>query len=87
MTSISATSSGGYLSPLQQLQAELQSEVNSGTIGLSDQGALSSALKGCFPSLTNECPSCGPAVDRPSGCAGNPAIAAALIHQISLGRV
>jgi len=43
MTSISATS-GSYQSPLQLLQAELQSEVNSGTVSSSDQGALSSAL-------------------------------------------
>jgi hypothetical protein len=51
MTSISATSSGGYLSPLQQLQAELQSEVNSGAISSSDQGALSSALSDINSSL------------------------------------
>ena len=41
MTSISATSGSAYLSPLQQLQAELQSEVNSGAISSSDQSALS----------------------------------------------
>ncbi|MGH6705128.1 MAG: hypothetical protein ACREC2_14590 [Bradyrhizobium sp.] len=51
MISISATSSGGYLSPLQQLQAELQSEVNSGAISSSDQGALSSALSDINSSL------------------------------------
>ena len=51
MTSISATSGGGYLSPLQQLQAELQSEVNSGAISSSDQSALSSALTDINSSL------------------------------------
>jgi hypothetical protein len=32
MTSISATSNPSYQSPLQKLQAELQSEVTSGTV-------------------------------------------------------
>jgi hypothetical protein len=44
MTSISAISSSNYQSPLQKLQDELQAEINSGTIGSSDQDALSSAL-------------------------------------------
>jgi len=51
MTSITAASSNNYLSPLQQLQAELQSEVNSGAITTSDQAALSSALKDIGSSL------------------------------------
>jgi hypothetical protein len=51
MTSISATSSSSYLSPLQKLQDELQSEVNSGAIGSSDQSALSSALTDISSSL------------------------------------
>ena len=51
MTSITAASSNNYLSPLQQLQAELQSEVNSGAITSSDQTALSSALKDISSSL------------------------------------
>jgi len=50
MTSI-APSSNNYLSPLQQLQATLQSEVNSGAISSSDQGALSSALTDINSSL------------------------------------
>jgi hypothetical protein len=50
MTSI-APSSNNYLSPLQQLQAALQSEVNSGAISSSDQGALSSALTDINSSL------------------------------------
>jgi hypothetical protein len=44
MTSISAISANTYLSPLQRLQDELQSEVSAGTISSSDQTALSSAL-------------------------------------------
>jgi hypothetical protein len=44
MTSISAASAQTYQSPLQKLQDELQSEVNSGAIKSSDQDALTSAL-------------------------------------------
>jgi len=44
MTSIAAASGSNYLTPLQKLQAELQSEINSGAINSSDQTALSSAL-------------------------------------------
>jgi hypothetical protein len=44
MTAISAASGSSYQSPLQRLQDELQSEVNSGAITSSDQDALSSAL-------------------------------------------
>jgi hypothetical protein len=53
MTSITAASSNNYLSPLQQLQAELQSEVNSGAITSPDQAALSSALNDIGSSLQN----------------------------------
>jgi hypothetical protein len=51
MTSISATSSSTYQSPLQKLQDELQAELNSGAIGTSDQDALSSALTDIDSSL------------------------------------
>lgn len=51
MTSISAASANTYQSPLQKLQAELQSEVTSGAIGSSDQDALSSALTDIDSSL------------------------------------
>ena len=44
MTSISAASAQTYQSPLQKLQDELLSEVNSGAIKSSDQDALASAL-------------------------------------------
>lgn len=51
MTSISAASANVHQSPLQRLQAELQSEVSSGTISSSDQDALSSALSDIDSSL------------------------------------
>jgi hypothetical protein len=51
MTSISVTSGSNYLSPLQLLSNELQTEVNSGAISSSDQGALSSALTDINSSL------------------------------------
>jgi hypothetical protein len=51
MTSISATSGSNYQSPLQQLEAELQAEVNSGAVSSSDQNALSSALTDINASL------------------------------------
>jgi len=44
MTSISAASTNTYQSPLQKLQDELLSEVNSGAIDSSDKDALSAAL-------------------------------------------
>ena len=44
MTSISAASAQSYQSPLQKLQNELLSEVNSGVISSSDKDALSSVL-------------------------------------------
>jgi hypothetical protein len=44
MTAISAASGSSYQSPLQRLQDELQSEINSGAINSSDQDTLSSAL-------------------------------------------
>ena len=50
MTSISATSSSVYQSPLQKLQDELQTEIY-GAIGSSDQDALSSALTDIDTSL------------------------------------
>ena len=51
MTAISATSGNSYQSPLQQLQAQLQAEVNSGAVSSSDQDALSSALTDINSSL------------------------------------
>src|ERR1700749_4665904 len=54
MSSISAASNSNYLTPQQQLQAELQQEIDSGTIGSSDQGALSSALNDISSSLQSD---------------------------------
>src|SRR6202035_2340271 len=51
MTSIAATSSSAYLTPLQKLQNELQTEVSSGAVNSSDQTALSSALTDINSSL------------------------------------
>src|ERR1700676_1541344 len=51
MTSISTTSSSAYLTPLQKLQNELQTEVSSGAVNSSDQAALSSALTDINSSL------------------------------------
>src|ERR1700730_3463403 len=51
MTSISATSSPTYQSPLQRLQDELQTEVSSGAIGSSEQSAVASALNDIDSSL------------------------------------
>ena len=49
MSSISAlstsTTSSTYQTPLQKLEAELQTEVSNGTISSSDESALSSALQ------------------------------------------
>jgi hypothetical protein len=54
MTSIAATGTASYQSPLQKLQAELQSEVSSGAISSTDQGALSSALTDIDSSLQSQ---------------------------------
>jgi hypothetical protein len=51
MTSISATSGNTYLSPLQQLQDQLQTDVSSGAVASTDQSALSSALTDINSSL------------------------------------
>jgi hypothetical protein len=50
MTSIAATTTG-YLSPLDRLQNELQSEVSSGAISSADQTVLSTALDSIDQSL------------------------------------
>jgi flagellar hook-basal body complex protein FliE len=66
MTSISAISSSNYQSPLQKLQDELQAEINSGTIGSSDQDALSSALTDIDSSLQSSRASDSAGGTRPS---------------------
>ena len=66
MTSISAISSSNYQSPLQKLQDELQAEISSGTIGSSDQDALSSALTDIDSSLQSSRASDSAGGTRPS---------------------
>jgi hypothetical protein len=66
MTSISAASSSSYLSPLQQLQKELQSEVSAGKISSSDQDALSSALTDIDTALQSSRASDASSGTRPS---------------------
>ena len=66
MTSISSISSSTYQSPLQKLQDELQAEINSGTIGSSDQDALSSALTDIDSSLQSSRASDSAGGTRPS---------------------
>jgi len=65
MSSVSSLGSSQYTysSPLQQLEAELQSEVSAGTVSSSDQSALSSALTSINSSLT---------ADQSSQTAGSP---------------
>jgi hypothetical protein len=67
MSSISATSSNSYQSPLQKLQDQLQAEVNSGTISSTDQNALSSALTDITSSLQSNS-----ATDSSSGANASP---------------
>ncbi|WP_027584437.1 hypothetical protein [Bradyrhizobium sp. Ai1a-2] len=67
MTAISAASGSTYQSPLQRLQDELQSEINSGAVSSSDQDALSSALTDIDASMQ-----AGRASDQPSGTRPSP---------------
>jgi len=61
MSSVSSLGSSQYTytSPLQQLEAELQSEVSDGTVSSSDGSALSSALTSINNSLTADQSSSG----------------------------
>jgi len=54
LSSISFSSSSQHTSPLQRLQNELTSEVQSGQISASDQSALSAALSSIYASLQAE---------------------------------
>src|SRR5580704_5601113 len=86
MTSISAAYSN-TLTPLQQLQDQLQAEVNSGAISSSDQGALSSALNDINSSLQSN-PPAAPA----SGTSSSPAdlkskIDSLIANEVSSGKL
>ena len=85
MTSISAAYSN-TLTPLQQLQDQLQADVNSGAISSSDQGALSSALNDINSSLQSN-PPAAPA----SGTSSSPAdlkskIDSLIANEVSSGK-
>jgi hypothetical protein len=54
MTSISASSSSAYLTPLQKLQQALQAELTSGKVNAADSDALSSALAEIDKSLSSD---------------------------------
>jgi hypothetical protein len=82
MTSISAASSSNYQSPLQKLQDELQSEVDSGAINSSDQAALSSALTDINASLQS-----GSASDPASGANASPGDLKSKIDNLIAGEV
>ena len=82
MTSISAASASNYQSPLQKLQDELQSEVNSGAIDPSDQAALSSALNDINSSLRD-----GSAGDPASGANASPGDLKSKIDNLIAGEV
>ena len=66
MTSIAPTGTAGYPSPLDRLQAELQSEVASGSISSTDQSALSTALDDIDQSLQADRTNGGQASGPPS---------------------
>ena len=66
MTSISAASVNTYQSPLQKLQNELLSEVNSGAISSSDKDALAAALTDIDSSLQSSRASDQASGTRPS---------------------
>src|ERR1700676_4087823 len=82
MTSISAPSSSTYMSPLQKLQNELQSEVSSGAISSSDQTALSSALKDITSSLQS-----GGSSDQSGGSQSAPGSLKSKIDTLIAGEV
>src|SRR5258708_39205865 len=67
MSSISATTSSTFTSPLHKLQDQLQAEVNSGAVSSSDQSALSSALNDINSSLQS-----GSASDSSGGSNSSP---------------
>src|SRR6266705_3831520 len=82
MTSITAISNSNYQSPLQKLQDELQAEINSGTIGSSDQDALSSALTDIDSSLQSS-----RASDQTSGTKPSPSDLKSKIDDLIAGEV
>jgi hypothetical protein len=82
MTSISLLSNSTYQSPLQRLQDELQSEVNSGAVSSSDQDALSSALNDIDSQLQSS-----QASDQASGTRPSPGDLKSKIDDLIAGEV
>jgi hypothetical protein len=82
MTSISAASAQSYQSPLQKLQNELLSEVNSGVISSSDKDALSAALTDIDSSLQSS-----RASDQASGTKPSPEDLKSKIDDLISGEV
>src|SRR4051812_47776773 len=87
MTSISATGSSGYTSPLQLLQKELQSEVSAGKISSSDQDALASALTDIDSSLQSSRASDQSSGARPSSDAMKSKIDDLIAGEVSSGKL
>src|SRR6266704_1014149 len=82
MTSISAASVNTYQSPLQKLQDELLSEVNSGAISSSDKDALSAALTDIDSSMQSS-----RASDQASGTRPSPGDLKSKIDDLIKGEV
>jgi hypothetical protein len=82
MTSISAAATNTYQSPLQKLQDELQSEVNSGAVNSSDKDALSAALTDIDSAMQ-----ASRASDRASGTRPSPADMESKIDDLIAGQV
>jgi hypothetical protein len=82
MTSISAAATNSYQSPLQKLQDELLSEVNSGAVNSSDKDALSSALTDIDSAMQ-----ANRASDQASGTRPSPADMKSKIDDLIAGEV
>jgi len=82
MTSISAASTNSYQSPLQKLQDELLSEVNSGAVNSSDKDALSAALTDIDSAMQ-----ASRASDQTSGTRPSPADMKSKIDDLIAGEV
>jgi hypothetical protein len=82
MTSISAAATNTYQSPLQKLQDELQSEVNSGAVNSSDKDALSAALTDIDSAMQ-----ASRASDQASGTRPSPADMESKIDDLIAGQV
>src|SRR6266702_6422111 len=87
MTSISAASAQSYQTPLQKLQDELLSEVNSGAISSSDKDALSAALTDIDSSMQSSRASDQASGTRPSPGDLKSTIADLINGEVSSGKL